>query len=165
MGFFYYHSHKFISVSILKRLLLLSLIIPLLFLFTPKNKDLPSPIFGKVTSGFENRVNPITGKKEFHNATDVAAPCGTPIISVTDCEVVGVGEDNIFGKNVTTKHGDTLYRYCHLSATNLINGWKLKKGEIIGYVGATGYATGAHLHIEVIKNGEYINPETVMDFK
>ena len=149
----------------MKKAFLLVMLIPLLALLTPKTKDLPSPLCGTVTSKFENRVNPITGKKEFHNATDVAAAYGTPIFSVTDCVVIEVSEDEVYGKNVTTKNDNITYRYCHLSNTNLKQGWNIKQGEVIGYVGNSGYATGPHLHIEVIKDGEYINPETVMDFK
>lgn len=152
-------------MNVLKKFLILLILLPVLTLPFKSNK-LPPPFKnGIVTSAFASRTNPVTQKWEFHNATDIAAPLGTPILSSDNCEVIEVSEDNVYGIFVTLKNKTLTFRYCHLSKTNLKQGWKIKRGDMIGYVGNTGYATGAHLHIEIIKDGKYINPETVMNFK
>ena len=150
----------------MKKLLFVLLIVSLFCFLGFKKQLLPSPVSnGRVTSKFEKRINPITNREEFHTATDIAAAYGSVVLASFDCEVTFVGSDEINGENVKVRAEDVIYRYCHLSDTNVKVGYKLKKGEIIGYVGNSGYATGAHLHLEVIKNGEYINPETVFDLK
>lgn len=123
------------------------------------------PVNGRITSDFGNRINPITNKKEFHNAVDIAAEIGDPVLSPDNCIVTEVSNDTIYGIFVKVKSEEYQFRFCHLSETSLNKGDTLKKGDEIGKVGNTGWTTGAHLHLEVEKNEKYINPQKVFDFK
>ncbi len=115
---------------------------------------------GTVTSSFGERINPITEKWEHHNGVDIAAEEGTPIQLVLDGTVVEVGENEVYGKYVLVQHeGDTYTKYCHLSKTLVKTDYKLKKGELVAFVGSTGWSTGPHLHFEIISNGKYCDPE------
>lgn len=113
-----------------------------------------------VTSGFGWRTHPIYKTQEFHPGMDFAAEQGTPIYSTGD----GVVEraDNLaqgYGNHVVINHGfgyQTLYG--HMSRIKARQGQKVLRGELIGYVGSTGLSTAPHLHYEVIKNGEKVNP-------
>lgn len=113
-----------------------------------------------VTSGFGWRTHPIYKTQEFHPGMDFSAEQGTPIYATGD----GVIEraDNLaqgYGNHVVINHGfgyQTLYG--HMSRIKAIQGKKVKRGELIGYVGSTGLSTAPHLHYEVIKNGEKVNP-------
>lgn len=115
---------------------------------------------GTVTSPFGERINPITSEAEHHNGVDVAAPEGTPIHLAFSGVVIEVGESDVYGNYVLVDHSNGLYtRYCHCSTVLAETGYILKKGEIIALVGNTGWSTGPHLHLEVISNGKYCNPE------
>ena len=115
---------------------------------------------GMVTSGFGERINPITEKWEHHNGVDIAAEEGTQISLALDGTVIEVGENEVYGKYVLVEHeGDTYTKYCHLSRTLVKTGYKLKKGELVALVGSTGWSTGPHLHFEIISNGKYCDPE------
>ncbi len=155
----------FDEVIFIKRLILVLVTVLLAFLLLSfSDNSLFSPLNGSITSGYGERVNPITNKKEFHRAVDIAAPLGTPITAPCDCEVTEVVNDNIYGLFVKTKSDNMTFRFCHLSETSLKVGDKIKCGEEIGRVGDSGWATGAHLHLEMTKSGEYINPEKEMNF-
>ncbi len=156
----------FKEVIFIKRLLLVTITAVLtLLLLSFSSKSLSAPVKGEVTSSFGKRVNPITQKKEFHYATDIAAPLGTPVLSPTDCTVTEIANDTIYGIFVKTASDNLTFRFCHLSETTLTVGQKLKKGDRIGKVGSTGWATGAHLHLEMTRDGEFVNPEKEMSFK
>jgi murein DD-endopeptidase MepM/ murein hydrolase activator NlpD len=113
-----------------------------------------------VTSGFGWRTHPIYKTQEFHPGMDFAAEQGTPIYATGD----GVIEtaDNLaqgYGHHVVINHGfgyQTLYG--HMSRIKARVGEKVKRGELIGYVGSTGLSTAPHVHYEVIRNGEKVNP-------
>jgi murein DD-endopeptidase MepM/ murein hydrolase activator NlpD len=113
-----------------------------------------------VTSGFGWRVHPIYKSQEFHPGMDFAAEQGTPIYATGD----GVVEtaDNLaqgYGNHVVINHGfgyETLYG--HMSKIKAHVGQKVMRGELIGYVGSTGLSTAPHVHYEVIRNGEKVNP-------
>lgn len=113
-----------------------------------------------VTSGFGWRTHPIYKTQEFHPGMDFAAEQGTPIYSTGD-GVVEVA-DNLaqgYGNHVVINHGfgyQTLYG--HMSRIKATVGQKVKRGELIGYVGSTGLSTAPHVHYEVIKNNEKVNP-------
>ena len=155
-----------IEVIFIKRLLLVVVTVVLTFLlFSFSSPSFLLPVNGKITSDFGNRINPITNKKEFHNAVDIAAEISTPVLAPADCTVTEVTNDTIYGIFVKVKSEEYQFRFCHLSETSLKEGDTLKKGDEIGKVGVTGWTTGAHLHLEVIKNEEYINPKKVFDFK
>lgn len=113
-----------------------------------------------VTSGFGWRIHPIYKSQEFHPGMDFAAEQGTPIYATGD----GVIEtaDNLaqgYGNHVVINHGfgyETLYG--HMSKIKARVGQKVLRGELIGYVGSTGLSTAPHVHYEVIRNGEKVNP-------
>jgi murein DD-endopeptidase MepM/ murein hydrolase activator NlpD len=113
-----------------------------------------------VTSGFGWRTHPIYKTQEFHPGMDFAAEQGTPIYATGD-GVVDVA-DNLaqgYGNHVVINHGfgyQTLYG--HMSKIAAIAGQKITRGQLIGYVGSTGLSTAPHIHYEVIKNGEKVNP-------
>lgn len=124
---------------------------------------LKSPIkFGRVSSKFNRaRFHPILKKKRPHLGVDYAAPTGTPIRSVGDGRIQWIGRKGGSGKMIKIRH-NSVYRtaYLHLSryAKGLRKGHKVKQGQVIGYVGSTGLATGPHLHFSFYQNGRYVDP-------
>lgn len=113
-----------------------------------------------MASGFGYRIHPIYKTQDFHPGMDFSAPVGTPIYSTGDGVVQRA--DNLaqgYGNHVVISHGfgfETLYG--HMSRTACRPGQRVKRGEVIGYVGSTGLSTAPHVHYEVIKNGTKINP-------
>lgn len=111
-------------------------------------------------SGFGMRIHPIHKLRRFHKGIDFTAPTGTDIQATGDGKVVGINKAGSgYGKNVVIDHGygyKTLY--AHMNTINVKEGQVVKKGQKIGAVGNTGSSTGAHLHYEVILNGNSINP-------
>ena len=110
--------------------------------------------------GFGHRINPIYKTEEFHPGVDIGAPQGTPIYATGD-GIVEKAEtsDRGYGNHVIIHHGynyKTLYG--HMVRLGCKIGQKVKRGECIGYVGSTGLSTNPHIHYEVIKNGEKVNP-------
>ena len=94
-----------------------------------------------------------------HRAIDYAATAGTPIRSVGDGTVSFSGWNGAYGNMVKVHHNGTYStNYGHMSKIAVRNGTKVKQGDIIGYVGSTGFSTGPHLHYEMVKNGVKINP-------
>lgn len=114
----------------------------------------------RIASGFNYRVHPIYKIMHFHTGIDFTAPTGTEIFATGDGKVTVVDrESRGYGNHVVINHGfgyETLY--AHMSRFKVAVGQKVKRGDVIGYVGNTGTSTGPHLHYEVIKNGEKINP-------
>lgn len=130
----------------------------------PEDPINPIPA-GVVTSSFGERQNPITSNDEIHKGVDVAAPEGTPIRLVFSGVIAEVGESDIYGKYILVDHGNELYtRYCHCSRALVEVGYNLKQGEIIALVGNTGWSTGPHLHLEIISNGKYCDPEWLIQW-
>ena len=114
----------------------------------------------RTASGFGWRIQPFYKIKVFHWGIDFAAKLGTDVYA-TGNGVVERAEHSLrgYGNNIVLNHGfgyKTLYG--HLSAINVHEGQKVKRGDIIGFVGSTGFSTGPHLHYEVIKNNEKVNP-------
>ena len=113
-----------------------------------------------IASGFGYRSDPFTKVRKFHAGMDFAAPSGAPIFATGDGVVsrADAGESG-YGNHVVIRHGfgyETLYG--HLSKYNCRPGQKVKRGNIIGFVGSTGRSQGPHCHYEVHKNGEAVNP-------
>jgi len=117
------------------------------------------PVRGILTSGFGNRVSPITGVYGFHSGIDIGADPGTPVIAAASGKVVGSEYMGGYGYTIIIYHGggfSTLYG--HLSGFAVSSGQDVKQGQIVGYVGSTGFSTGPHLHFEVRINGAVKNP-------
>ena len=124
---------------------------------------LASPMeFSRVTSGFKMRFHPILQKWTAHLGIDYAAPTGTPVRSIGDGVVEFAGVQNGFGNVVFINHGNNrLTVYGHLSRINVRKGQAITQSQNIGLVGATGWATGPHLHFEFRINGKPTDPITV----
>lgn len=118
--------------------------------------------FKRITSGYTyGRFHPVLEKNYDHLAIDYAAPIGTPVMAVGDGTVVYAGWNGGFGNYIDIKHNDIYStQYAHLSAyaKGIKYGTKVKQGQIIGFVGSTGWSTGPHLHYQIEKNGKLVNP-------
>lgn len=119
----------------------------------------PLPVGGTITSQFGHRADPFTDEVSYHSGTDISAPEGTPILAAADGTVTVANATDpwggSYGYHVILDHGgglETLYAHC--SAICVVPGQTVRQGEVIGYVGRTGRATGDHLHFEVRVNGE-----------
>lgn len=121
---------------------------------------LASPMeFSRVTSGFAMRLHPILQTWRRHLGVDYAAPTGTPVRSVGDGTVSFAGWQNGYGNVVKIAHGnDRETTYAHLSRIDVKRGQRVEQGQRIGAVGATGWATGPHLHFEFRVRGEHQDP-------
>lgn len=119
-----------------------------------------------ITSHFGYRISPITNEHSLHSGLDIAAPENTGIYSAYDGIVIKAEHNEINGNYIVIRHSNTLKTtYNHCNKLLVREGEKVKKGEKIALVGATGYATGNHLHFEVILNGKYINPLWVLNYE
>jgi murein DD-endopeptidase MepM/ murein hydrolase activator NlpD len=126
---------------------------------------LRTPLSGaKLTSGFGMRIHPLLGYSKMHTGVDFGAPTGTPIRAAGAgfVEIAGrYGEYGIAVELKHTKHYETLYAHMSRLAAGIIPGTRVNQGQVIGYVGATGRATGPHLHYEVRIDTHPVNPITV----
>lgn len=114
-----------------------------------------------ISSYYGMRLSPFTGLPEFHQGMDIPAPLGTPVIATADGVVTAIGQGTNIGNYVIIRHGDeytTVYGHLYSTANGMYAGKKVKRYDIIGYVGSTGRSTGNHLHYEVRKGGQRINP-------
>jgi murein DD-endopeptidase MepM/ murein hydrolase activator NlpD len=118
------------------------------------------PVGGWVTSRFAHRISPFTGRREFHNALDIANRIGTPIIAPADGKVSFAGQRWLLGNVVEINHGHGfLTRYAHCAEFKKKPGERVKRGETIALMGNTGRSTGPHLHYQIRLNGIPVNPE------
>jgi murein DD-endopeptidase MepM/ murein hydrolase activator NlpD len=123
--------------------------------------DAPSmwPVEGRLGSAFGQRQDPINGEGAFHSGIDIDAPYGTPVRATADGEVTGATMGAGYGRQIVLDHShDVLTVYGHLSATAVVPGEHVTRGEVIGYVGQSGRATGPHLHYEVRVHRVPVNP-------
>lgn len=119
----------------------------------------PAPSYTQVTSDYGSRMHPTLGVEKFHNGIDMAAPSGSPILAAYDGQVVAADYNGSMGNYVMIDHGGGLYTiYMHASALYVSQGEMVARGQNIGAVGATGRATGSHLHFSVRKDGAYVSP-------
>jgi murein DD-endopeptidase MepM/ murein hydrolase activator NlpD len=117
------------------------------------------PTHGWLTGTFGGRSDPFSGEPAFHQGIDISTDKGQPVQATADGSVESASYTGDYGNLIVLKHGFGLAtRYGHLSAFAVKAGQSVKRGEVIGYVGATGRATGAHLHYEILANGKLINP-------
>ena len=127
-----------------------------------QRQGLLTPVPGRIGSGFGMRRHPILGYRRMHTGVDFAARHGTPIVAVTDGRVTGAGRAGGCGITVQLDHaGGLRTRYCHMSRMAVSAGQQVRRGQVIGYVGSTGLSTGPHLHYEMYRGGQVINPATV----
>ncbi|HEX8192747.1 MAG TPA: peptidoglycan DD-metalloendopeptidase family protein [Allosphingosinicella sp.] len=123
---------------------------------------LTQPVPGRITSGFGYRTHPILGYRRFHRGLDIGAGHGTPILATTDGVVARAGWGGGYGNVVELRHGGGLAtRYGHMSRIAVAGGQRVRQGQVIGYVGSTGLSTGPHLHYEMFRNGELVDPRSV----
>ncbi|MGN6501176.1 MAG: M23 family metallopeptidase, partial [Tsuneonella sp.] len=121
-----------------------------------------APVPGQITSSFGMRRHPILGYVRMHAGIDFHAAYGQPIVAVADARVISAGRAGGCGNAVKLDHGGGLAtRYCHMSRMAVSAGQSVRRGQVIGYVGSTGLATGAHLHYEMYRNGRPVNPASV----
>jgi murein DD-endopeptidase MepM/ murein hydrolase activator NlpD len=117
------------------------------------------PARGYKGRGFGMKEDPFTGYKRFHGGIDISNKTGTPIYATADGVVKYTGNAGDLGRMVTINHGYGYQtRYGHLSKIKVKLGQKVRRGDLIGLMGSTGYSTGPHLHYEVHKNGKRVNP-------
>jgi murein DD-endopeptidase MepM/ murein hydrolase activator NlpD len=126
---------------------------------------LRTPVDGaRLSSGYGRRRHPILGYTKMHKGVDFAAPKGTPIYAAGSGSVEVAGRNGSYGNYVRIRHNGTYATaYAHMNglAKGIRRGTRVKQGQVIGYVGSTGRATGPHLHYEVLRDGRQMNPMKV----
>lgn len=117
------------------------------------------PLHGAISCGYGYRLHPITGLPDFHKGVDIPAEEGTPILAAMDGTVITAATSASFGNYVVIQHENSLVtRYGHCCRLNVEEGQQVHAGDVIGFVGNTGYSTGNHLHFDVSKDGTYFDP-------
>ena len=126
-----------------------------------RHQFLASPVeFSRVTSDFGMRIHPLANNWRQHNGVDYSAPLGTPVMSVGDGVVEFAGRQSGYGNVVTVRHDkDKTTLYAHLNQIDVQEGQRVEQGQVVGQVGATGWATGPHLHFEFRVDGQVQDPE------
>ena len=125
----------------------------------PVLKPVADKYVNRLASGYGTRFHPILKVNKMHKGLDFAASTGTPIYATGDGSVKVSEFNSGYGNMVVLKHGNGYESlYAHMSRSKVRNGQKVKRGDVIGYVGSTGLSTGAHLHYEIHKNGEAVDP-------
>ena len=122
------------------------------------------PTQGTITSGFGSRSAPTAGASSYHEAIDIGAPQGTPVVAADGGVIIEAGANGGYGNSVGIRHDDgTISYYNHLYAWNVKVGDTVAQGQQIGQVGSTGISTGPHLDFRLYKDGEYLNPEEYLN--
>jgi len=120
--------------------------------------------FGRISSPFSSsRMHPVLGYSRAHTGIDYAAPLGTEIYAVGDGVITTRGACGGYGNMIRVRHSngyETGYGHMNGFASGQAVGTYVRQGDIIGYVGSTGLSTGPHVHFEMKKNGEFVNPAT-----
>lgn len=124
---------------------------------------LKSPLnYRRISSRFSNaRRHPITRKVVPHHGVDFAAAAGTPVVAAADGRVVAAGWNGALGRSVRIRHGseyETIYGHLHGYAAGIRGGVEVRQGQLIGFVGSTGRATGPHLHYSLVQHGRAVDP-------
>jgi murein DD-endopeptidase MepM/ murein hydrolase activator NlpD len=125
-----------------------------------KQRPSISPVWGRITSTFGYRVHPFTGAYVLHEGLDISGAIGTPIKSAADGIVSFVGFKDYFGRVVMISHPASGFKtlFAHLQKPAVVEGQAIKRGDLVGYLGNTGRSTGPHLHFEVHKWNDTVNP-------
>lgn len=118
-----------------------------------------APAAGVLTAGFGLRADPFTGQQEFHTGIDISSATGGRIVAPANGTVVRVGWENGYGRVVEVAHGFGIRTvYAHLDTSRVIEGQRIRRGELVGLIGSSGRSTGPHLHYEVLVGGKPVNP-------
>ncbi len=129
----------------------------------PLKTDYVIPIHGKISSGYGYRLHPITGLPDFHKGIDIPADEGTEISAFRSGTVIQAQSSVSFGNFVAIQHENgVITRYGHCSRLNVKVGDMVEAGDVIGFVGNTGYSTGSHCHFDISVNGVFVNPLKVI---
>ena len=119
----------------------------------------------RLSSPYGYRTHPIDGQWKFHSGVDLAGPEGTPIVATRDGTVTAAAYSSGNGNYVTINHGDGFSSsYLHMTHSVVSVGQKVSAGQVIGYMGNTGYSKGNHLHFTIYYNGSTVNPADYLDF-
>ncbi|MGI5174568.1 M23 family metallopeptidase [Treponema sp. OMZ 840] len=125
----------------------------------------PLAVRWRISSPYGWRADPFTGVRTFHTGIDLVVPHGTSIKAAMSGTIAASGYSNIYGNYVIINHGNGYQTlYAHMFTSSVKNGQYVEQGKHIGYVGNTGYSTGAHLHFSVYRDGKLINPSQVLKF-
>ncbi len=117
------------------------------------------PADGWVSGGYGYRRDPFTGDREFHAAVDISTRTGDPVYATAHGRIISARRSGNYGNLIEIDHGFGIQsRYGHLSEFAVLPGTTVQRGDLIGYVGATGRATGSHVHYEVLADGRHVNP-------
>jgi len=118
----------------------------------------------RISSQFGWRSDPINGETRFHKGMDIAVREGSSVYAPAEGKVVSVGDQAGYGLTVVVQHANGYQsRYAHLSSSNVQAGQTVSAGDVLARSGNTGRSTGAHLHLEVLENGNALNPENWVD--
>ena len=131
-----------------------------LYMATPKGM----PTAGSISSPFGGRTNPISGRSEFHRGIDISSRAGTPVTATAEGVITFAGWNGGGGNLVVVAHGQGFETYyAHNQKIAVAVGQKVKRGEVIAYVGSTGSSTGSHCHYEVWRHGKCLNPISFLE--
>jgi murein DD-endopeptidase MepM/ murein hydrolase activator NlpD len=117
------------------------------------------PTVGWVSAGFGERADPFTGAPGIHQGLDISTDKGRPVVAAAEGVVESAEWNGNYGNFLVIDHGfGVKTRYGHLQSFTVKSGFRVQRGDLVGYVGATGRTTGPHLHYEILANGQLINP-------
>jgi len=121
------------------------------------------PVAGWLSSSYGTRRDPFNDERSFHPGLDISADYGAPVLATADAMVVSAAQNGAYGNMVVLDHGFGITtKYGHLSRIAVMNAQRVKRGDVIGFVGSTGRSTGAHLHYEIWMNGRLTDPMTLL---
>ncbi len=127
-----------------------------------QRQGLMRPVPGRVTSNYGMRRHPVLGYRRMHSGLDFRASHGTPIYAASDGRVEYAGRNGSYGNFVRLRHqGNLGTGYAHMSRIAVNRGEQVRRGQVIGYVGSTGLSTGPHLHYEMYRGSQKIDPSSV----
>src|SRR6185369_5593455 len=112
----------------------------------------------RITSGYGERINPVTGQPDFHAGVDIAAQINQPVMSIESGKVIKAGPRGLLGNAVEIGSNGTSAIYGHLNRVLVSQGEAVKQGQVIGLAGSTGRSTGPHVHLTIKRNGQTFSP-------
>lgn len=137
---------------------------PAIFIPAGNSDQLQAPAMGRISSSFGTRLHPLNGGAQLHDGLDIVLANGTPINPVAPGTVTFAGENGGYGLTVDIDHGDGLSsRYAHLSRLLVRSGDEVASDQIIGRSGETGLSNGPHLHLEIHRDQQAVDPLTLLD--